>query len=260
MKLLSLIFALAGSGAAAFLQPNQSPQLQHNLKHEKQNNIDFVNGEEPSKSSSLQMVAIRSPFWHAFDSKDQAVSSGSDEFVVDRDFSVATILMVVGIWLTCFGPSNYPEVDMIGGIFHIWFGAFIGKQTMKTRAVFTKDSFELRTVTNKHLGLQADKGLAPKERKNYVLGTDNKWKYSSFVNWDFFPSVDLPILVYFKETQTPKEMQIKGSLGARQMDRRDNGQMHFFPAYANAKQLREQFESHRCQKIGPVHGEEFKKK
>ena len=24
---------------------------------------------------------------------------------------------------------------MIGGIFHIWFGAFIGKQTMKTRAV-----------------------------------------------------------------------------------------------------------------------------
>lgn len=73
-----------------------------------------------------------------------------------------------------------------------------------TPQVFTKDSFELRTVTNKHLGLQADKGLAPKERKNYVLGTDNKWKYSSFVNWDFFPSVDLPILVYFKETQTPK--------------------------------------------------------
>jgi hypothetical protein len=44
----------------------------------------------------------------------------------------------------------------------------------------------------------------PKERKNYVLGTDNTWKYDSFVNWDFFPSVDLPILVYFKETQTPK--------------------------------------------------------
>ena len=70
--------------------------------------------------------------------------------------------------------------------------------------VFTKDSFELRSVTNKHLGLQEDKGLKPKERKNYVLGTDNKWKYNSFVNWDFFPSVDLPILVYFKETQTPK--------------------------------------------------------
>ena len=29
-------------------------------------------------------------------------------------------------------------------------------------------------------------------------------RYDSFVNWDFFPSVQLPILVYFKETQTPK--------------------------------------------------------
>lgn len=154
--------------------------------------------------------------------------------------------------------------------------------------VFTKDSFELRSVTNKYLGLEADKGLVPKERKNYVLGTENKWKvgrndvcvvpflltyyllfishsspcttqYESFVNYDFFPSINLPILVYFKETQTPKEMQIKGSLGLKQMDRRDNGQMHWFPAYANAKQLKEQFEAHRCQKIGPVHGEEFKK-
>lgn len=259
MKLSSLIFALAGSGgAAAFLQPSKSPQLQSNLlRHEEKSNVAFLTGEVAPKSFSLHMVAIRSPFWPAFDSNDKAVSS--DEFIVDRDFSVATTLMAVGIWLTCFGPSNYHEVDMIGGIFHIWFGAFIGKQTMKTRAVFTKDSFELRTVTNKHLGLQADKGLKPKERKNYVLGTDNTWKFDSFVNWDFFPSVDLPILVYFKETQTPKEVQIKGSLGARQMDRRDNGQMHFFPAYANAKQLREQFEVHRCQKIGPVHGEEFKK-
>ena len=84
-------------------------------------------------------------------------------------------------------------------------------------------------------------------------------QYDSFVNYDFFPSINLPILVYFKETQTPKEMQIKGSLGLKQMDRRDNGQMHWFPAYANAKQLKEQFEAHRCQKIGPVHGEEFKK-
>ena len=106
MKLLSLIFALAGSGAAAFLQPTQLPQLQHNLQHEKNINIGFVTGKEPSKSTSLHMVAIRNPFWRAFDSKDEGVSSGSDEFIVDRDFSVATVLMVVGIWLTCFGPSK----------------------------------------------------------------------------------------------------------------------------------------------------------
>jgi len=37
----------------------------------------------------------------------------------------------------------------------------------------------------------------------FAVGGENKWKYKSFVNWKFFPSEDLPILVYFKETQTP---------------------------------------------------------
>ena len=55
-------------------------------------------------------------------------------------------------------------------------------------------------------------------------------------------------------------MQIKGSIGGHQMDRRNNGQMHFFPAFANARQLAEQFEAHGCNKIGPIHGEEFMKK
>eukprot|EP00585_Thalassiosira_rotula_P005154 CAMPEP_0196160544 /NCGR_PEP_ID=MMETSP0910-20130528/46882_1 /TAXON_ID=49265 /ORGANISM="Thalassiosira rotula, Strain GSO102" /LENGTH=337 /DNA_ID=CAMNT_0041425481 /DNA_START=62 /DNA_END=1076 /DNA_ORIENTATION=+ len=150
-------------------------------------------------------------------------------------------------------------IDMLGGGFHLWFGSFIGYQTMKTRVVFNKDTFELKTVTNKVLGLQRDKGLKPKEYTNYVLGTNNEWRYDTFVNWDFFPSIQLPILVYFKETQTPKHMQTKGSLGPHQMDRRDNGQMHWFPAFANVRQIREQFEAHGCTKVGPVHGEEFKR-
>ena len=150
-------------------------------------------------------------------------------------------------------------IDGLGAAFHLWFGSFIGMQTMRTRVVFNKDSFELKTVTNNVLGLESDKGLKPKEYENYVLGTSNKWRYDSFVNWDFFPSIDLPILIYFKETQTPQDMQIKGSLGFRQMDRRNNGQMHFFPAFANVRQVREQFEAHGCEKKGPVHGEEFMK-
>ena len=41
--------------------------------------------------------------------------------------------------------------------------------------------------------------------ENFAVGGENRWAYSSFVNWEFFPSVDLPILVYFKETQTPQD-------------------------------------------------------
>ena len=35
-------------------------------------------------------------------------------------------------------------------------------------------------------------------------GPRPRGRYDSFVNWEFFPSVDVPILVYFKETQTPQ--------------------------------------------------------
>lgn len=96
-------------------------------------------------------------------------------------------------------------IDMLGAAFHLWFGSFIGMQTMKTRAVFNKvgghscekdcycmcydyditltilsplyrkDTFELKTVTNKVLGLEKDKGLKEKEYENYVLGTNNEW-------------------------------------------------------------------------------------
>lgn len=213
------------------------------------------------------MVAIRGPWDTAFGGvigRSAKAAASSDEakidYVVDRDYNVPLTLLLVGIWLTMFHPSDSLFIDYLGGAFHLWFGSFIGMQTMRTRAVFNKNTFELKTVTNNVLGLQRDKGLKPKEYKNYVLGTNNEWRYDSFVNWDFFPCIQLPILVYFKETQTPKEMQIKGSLGAQQMDRRDNGQMHWFPAYADARQLREQFEAHKCTKIGPVNGEEFTKK
>jgi len=45
--------------------------------------------------------------------------------------------------------------------------------------------------------------------ENIVVGGDNRWTYDSFVNYAFFPEgwIDQPqgpILVYFKETQTPE--------------------------------------------------------
>ena len=144
--------------------------------------------------------------------------------------------MLISAHIICINPPAPGDslfIDYLGAAFHLWFGSFIGMQTMRTRAVFHKDTFELKTVTNKVLGLQRDKGLKPKEYENYVLGTNNEWcvwisakgscqcqfallistgfsvqplcrRYDSFVNWDFFPSVQLPILVYFKETDTPK--------------------------------------------------------
>ncbi|XP_020099612.1 uncharacterized protein LOC109718034 isoform X1 [Ananas comosus] len=55
--------------------------------------------------------------------------------------------------------------------------------------------------------------------ENVFVGGKNRWKYSTFVNWElWWPQ--FPVLVYFKETQTKPE-----------------GQVHFFPVIFNGKQL-----------------------
>ena len=41
--------------------------------------------------------------------------------------------------------------------------------------------------------------------ENVVVGGANRWAYNTFVNYETFPKGwDIPILVYFKETQTPE--------------------------------------------------------
>jgi hypothetical protein len=93
MKVSFTIAALAAvvGTTTAFLQPSQLQlKLQH--EHEANNGIDFgflTAAQAPKYSStSLRMVAIRSPFWHAaFDGKEKELDS--EEFIVDRDFSVA---------------------------------------------------------------------------------------------------------------------------------------------------------------------------
>ncbi|KAI3714807.1 hypothetical protein L6452_21767 [Arctium lappa] len=80
-------------------------------------------------------------------------------------------------------------------------------QTTRVRFVFDDDSLEVKVGQELE-----DSG------ENVFVGGKNRWKYSSFVNWElWWPS--FPILVYFKETQTKPE-----------------GQVHFFPVIFNGKQ------------------------
>ena len=70
--------------------------------------------------------------------------------------------------------------------------------------------------------------------ENVVVGGENRWKYDTFVNWDFLPSESFPVLVYFRETQTPVANREEVPLVVDELD----GQVHFFPAISDAKQVR----------------------
>ncbi|XP_050209583.1 uncharacterized protein LOC126660243 [Mercurialis annua] len=81
-------------------------------------------------------------------------------------------------------------------------------QTTRVRFVFDDEALEVK------VGDQLDNS-----GENVFVGGKNRWKYSTFVNWElWWPN--FPILVYFKETQTKPE-----------------GQVHFFPVIFNGKQL-----------------------
>ncbi|KAJ1443884.1 hypothetical protein SESBI_00056 [Sesbania bispinosa] len=83
-------------------------------------------------------------------------------------------------------------------------------QTTRVRFVFDDEALEVK------IGDQLQES-----GENVFVGGKNRWKYSTFVNWEFWWP-NFPILVYFKETQTKPE-----------------GQIHFFPIIFNGKQLYE---------------------
>jgi hypothetical protein len=113
------------------------------------------------------------------------------------------------------------------------FAAFLAFQTTTLRFAFDDDSFSLVKADGSTMG------------ENVVVGGENKWRYSTFKNYDFLPSSGFPILVYFREDQTPVENREEVPIVVDHLD----GQVHFFPAISNVQQLKRGFEAHGCAKI-----------
>lgn len=154
--------------------------------------------------------------------------------VIDPDYNIAIAFAVVGILIVLITQASiYGCVQ--GGI-TLLFSSFLAVQATRIRFIFDETSFELKMGGD---NLQSS-------GENIVVGGENRWTYDSFVNWEFFPKRGLPILVYFKENQTPEEMW---NVGPGSLDKKGGGQLHFFPAIANVEQLKEQFELRGCAKV-----------
>mmetsp|Transcript_26276 Transcript_26276/g.44742 ORF Transcript_26276/g.44742 Transcript_26276/m.44742 type:complete len:228 (-) Transcript_26276:691-1374(-) len=148
--------------------------------------------------------------------------------VVDSDYTLAAVFASIGLSSVFLGHDIFTSV--FGGLF-VLLATLFAVQASRIRFVFDGEAFELKNASGDNEQL-SDSG------ENIVVGGANRWKYDSFVNYEFFPKGSpVPILVYFKETQTVKE------------DGSNDGQIHFFPAIANCKQLEEQFALRGCAKI-----------
>jgi len=175
------------------------------------------------------------------------------DFVADPNINLSILFGAIGIFVILTSPGSGcvegslicppSTLGVIQGGLNIVFAVFLAIQARRIRFVFDDTSFELKNTDSDPSGSDA---TLQESGENFVVGGANRWDYDKFVNWDFFPNEQFPILVYFKETQTPEE---KWSEGPGKLDKIGGGQLHFFPAIANVQQLKEQFEIRGCAKV-----------
>ena len=172
-----------------------------------------------------------------------ALSANPVEIIIEPSYNLAIGSLALG---AAFGVPGSPLKNklsaILAGIPLLLFGLFLAFQTTTLRFEFDDDAFSLVKSDGSSTG------------ENVVVGGENSWRYSSFVNRDYFPSQSFPILVYFKETQTPEE---QWNIGPGEKANSPEaiakgavpGQVHFFPAIGNVEAMEKAFESHGCAKL-----------
>ncbi len=168
-----------------------------------------------SSSSPFDFIKSILPSSSGSSTKDTPPKPRMPDVVIDPDYTLAASFGIIGISIIVSDHGGVGGV--VGGGFVSLLASLFAVQATRLRFVFDETCFELKTLDSIYSTELRDSG------ENIIVGGANRWGYDSFVNWDFYPSPSLPILVYFKETQT-KRTDGKGS--------GDDGQIHFFPAGA----------------------------
>eukprot|EP00550_Attheya_septentrionalis_P004837 CAMPEP_0198298160 /NCGR_PEP_ID=MMETSP1449-20131203/39866_1 /TAXON_ID=420275 /ORGANISM="Attheya septentrionalis, Strain CCMP2084" /LENGTH=228 /DNA_ID=CAMNT_0043999351 /DNA_START=32 /DNA_END=718 /DNA_ORIENTATION=- len=222
---LSLFLLIAVS--QAFVTPNKPASLAPTIAKSSSNPLqDFFQGLIPPKKDAVTMKPKFEPV------------------IIDQDFRVAALFLSLGVVLDLI-----PYIQLTLGPLVTVLGALFLFQGFNVRFKFDDSAFELVTGSGKEY-----------DRENVIVGGKNRWETDTIINYDFFPNGWIdgpigPILVYFKETQTPRETWNEGP-GKMANDPEKiasgeamEGQVHFFPAVCNAKQIRDEFEKRGCKKL-----------
>jgi hypothetical protein len=196
-----------------------------------------------TSSSSSSSLMSQSSVTDASDSTTLGSSNDNDDAVViDKDFRLAGIFLSIGLLF-----DTIPWIQLTLGPIVTLLGVLFLVQTVRLNFVCDSSAFELQTQSGGDTG------------ENVIVGGANRWRYDTFVNYATFPKgwIDQPqgpILVYFKETQTPSDKWNEGpgkSANSKESLAKGGkpGQVHFFPALCNTRQLRAEWERRGCSKI-----------
>ncbi|XP_031381263.1 uncharacterized protein LOC116195953 [Punica granatum] len=160
-----------------------------------------VYGKVPSNPSSIRKEAAHLGGRLVINSALGRRATKRETVIPDPDYRIPIVLLGLAGGLAY--TNNLLPAAPAGLL-----GLLLLFQTTRVRFVFDDEALEVK------IGEQLQES-----GENVFVGGKNRWKYSTFVNWElWWPN--FPILVYFKETQTKPE-----------------GQVHFFPVIFNGKQL-----------------------
>jgi hypothetical protein len=166
------------------------------------------------------------------------------DVMVDPNYFLSWAVALLCPLIIWYHPSYADDgslsvIGVAGGSFHLLFAALLWVQTRRVRLVFHKDGFEFYNIKGPHLDLDNGAWLEAKP-DNYVSGTRNRWSYDSIINYGFFPSIEFPVICYFKETETP---DWKWNRWFAAFDSYGRGQPHFFPGIVDVYQFRDEMEA-----------------
>ncbi|VEU43288.1 unnamed protein product [Pseudo-nitzschia multistriata] len=202
------------------------------------------NGLRRPFSASAGPKASRAPgpLSMAPDPLGESGTGGGEPVVIGKDFRLSAIFLSAGLLL-----DQIPYLQLTLGPLVTVLGVLFLVQTFRLNFVCDDRAFSLEDTTNED-----------SVGENIVVGGENRWDYDSFVNFEFFPKgwIDQPqgpILVYFKETQTPSDKWNEGPGASANSDKALSegavrGQVHFFPALCDTQQLRSVWEKN-CAKL-----------
>ena len=137
--------------------------------------------------------------WSRASSELKMASGGAgDEVIIEKDFRLSAIFLSGGLLL-----DQIPYLQVTLGPIVTLLGILFLVQTFRLNFVCDDSTFFLQDTSKEEASIG----------ENIVVGGENRWTYDSFVNYDFFPAgwIDEPqgpILIYFKETQTPSGKKV----------------------------------------------------
>jgi Protein of unknown function (DUF3119) len=151
------------------------------------------------------------------------------ESILEPNYSVALATAAAGPLISLLYVYAGDLVGPAGNCVHVVLASLLWLQTLRVRCVFEEDGFEFYNLKG-DMDLTKKGARLSRKPGNFVTKTENKWSYDKVTGFQFYPSLEAPLICYFKETQTPERYNIPGE------------QPHFIPALFDAKQFKQEME------------------